>query len=143
MPLVNLIQQRKYRLARAEIQAAGRLVGQQHFGFGYQRTRQRHALLFAARQLSGAVRSALSQPHFGQPFPRLLSRLVGIDAANQQRHHHIFKRGKLRQQRRILPNESYMLVPEVGQLLLVQAVQFNVFCARIAHCAAGWLIQAA
>ena len=54
--------------SRLSIEVAGRLVGKQNRRSIGERPGQRHALLFAARQLRGVVMSAVAETHHLQQF---------------------------------------------------------------------------
>jgi hypothetical protein len=54
-------------LAGPEIEAPGGLVGEQHLGVAHQRAGQHDPLLFASRELAGAMPRTISQSNFIEP----------------------------------------------------------------------------
>ena len=83
---VQLVQQRQHVGARARVQVAGGLVGQEQVGLGHQRTGHRHPLLLAAGQLGGPVVDPVGQAHVveGCHGPRLavLAVHAGVDSGS-------------------------------------------------------------
>ncbi len=105
-------------LTGARIEISRRLVGQEHDGLVYQRAGNRHALLFAARQLRGRVIRAGRQAHGRQQFlgpllhlfaRRFLDRVGG-------RHAHVFQRRGAGQEIETLKHETDAAAAKLRQL---------------------------
>ena len=62
----GVAQQRQHLAPGAQVERAGRLVGEQDLGLADQRAGDRHALLLAARELRRAMAGAIGQPDRGQ-----------------------------------------------------------------------------
>ncbi len=68
--------------ARCAIEIAGGFVGEQNLGPRRHRARQRHALLFAARQLARIVIDARAKAHRIEFCARLLERIASRQASS-------------------------------------------------------------
>jgi len=97
------------------IQIARRLVGQQEIGIIYQRPCYGHALLFTARKLPSRLPSTVRQSNFGEPIGRFAQCRSERSALNQQRHRHIFRSRKVRQQMMPLPYQTYVAIAILRQ----------------------------
>jgi hypothetical protein len=98
------------------IQIAGRLVRQQDHGLVHQRSRDCHALLFAARKFRCSLRRSIPKTDFRQPVSRRAQCRSRCLAARQQGHRYVFRRGEIRQQMVPLPYEPDGLVAILCQL---------------------------
>ena len=78
------------RRTRACIEVACRFVGKQHSGLRCERTCNRNALLFAARQLCRVVGPPLGQADFLDNGLRRASRVTVL--RKLERQHHVFER---------------------------------------------------
>src|SRR2546428_3299578 len=83
LPLVQLEQQRSHHIGRRLIEVARRLVAEQQKRLPDQGTRQRYALLLAARKLGGAMGLPVGQPPpLGQLAPP--PRAAGMSVIDQR-----------------------------------------------------------
>src|SRR5581483_2471225 len=90
------------------------------------------------------MRSAGCKPDFLQPFTSGAGRRNLTDAANQERHHHVFKRGKFREEMMLLPNVTNFTIPECGAPGLVQCRNIRtsvVYSAGTRHVEAGKQVE--
>ena len=108
-------------LAGAVIEIAGGLVGQDDLRLRRERASESHTLLFATRELAGAMGLAGAEADFFQSLAGRDARRLGRDAADQQGHHHVFKSREFRQQGWILPNEPNGAVAKIGERAIVEA----------------------
>ena len=108
-------------LAGVSVQVARRLVGQQQAGLHREGTGQRHALLFATRQLTGIVGQAVTQADLLQCLGGLLE---GVASAGQlQWHRDVFECRHGRYQVEVLKDDTDPLAAEAGQRILVQVAE--------------------
>jgi hypothetical protein len=134
MQKMELSEQIRDHLAGAVIEIAGRLVGQDDLRSCGEGTSERDALLFATGELAGAMGLTGAQADFLQALAGYdLGRLC-CDAADQQGHHHVFKRREFRQQRRILPNEPNGPVAKIGERAVVEADDLAIIVKDLAGC---------
>ena len=82
-------------------------------GFSHQRTGKDHPLLFAPGKFSGTVGSAGSKSDLIQPLQCDRGGLGMGQPPDQQRHHHVLQRGKLRQKIVNLPDEPDLQIAEL------------------------------
>ena len=95
------------RLAGGEVEAAGRLVGQQHRGPHDEGARQRDALLLAARQHARIVAQPLAQ---ADPLQHLGGQRARVVAAQQlERQHHVLQRVQVAEQLEALEHEAQLV----------------------------------
>ena len=87
----------KYMLAGPMVQVSCRLVSQQQFRHADQRSGDRDALLLSAGDFADFMIQAVRQPHPVQNLARGSLGFGPVIAADQFRHHGVFKRRKLRQ----------------------------------------------
>ena len=85
------------------VEIAGGLVGEDQFWLIDQRARDGHALLFAAGKLRGKMREAVAESDAAQGFGGL--RFIG-DAVEILREHHVFERGEIRDEMKLLEDEA-------------------------------------
>ena len=83
-----------------------------------QRAGNRHALLFAARELRRIVMHAIAQPDFAHERIRASSRV--LHTGNLHRHEHVLERGERRQQVEELEDDPDLLAAEPGERLLAE-----------------------
>lgn len=114
MSAVQTRQQIKNHFTGAEVQVACGLVGEQYRRAAYQRARQDHALLLSSGQFPGTMRGSAAKPDFVQSCQGLHGRLALNFTPNQQRHHHILQRRKLRQEIVDLPDESNLPITKIS-----------------------------
>ena len=101
------------------VQIAGGLVGEQDLRARRKRPGQRHALLFAARQLSGIMGAPIGQPH---RFQLGGGQVPGIGHAAQfQRHRDIFQGRHGGDQMKGLEHDADPSAPEAGGGVLIHA----------------------
>ena len=103
--------------ARAGVQIPGRLVGEHHAWVDRQRTRDRHALLLAARELTGQMVGALGEPHLAEQLERSLSRTADRDELCLD----VLHRGERRDQVELLEDESERAQAERRELAVAEA----------------------
>ena len=119
--LVQLEHQLHHGLAGGEVQAAGRLVGQQHGWLDDKGARQRHALLFAARQHLGVVAQALGQ---ADPLEHVGGQRACLpDAREFQRQHDVFKRRQIAHELKALEDKTHFLRAQGGAVVLAEREQ--------------------
>jgi hypothetical protein len=122
--LVHLPQRRHHFLAALAVERAGRLVGQNDLAAVHQRAGDRHALLLAAGELTGAMMRSVPHAQTVEQRYRALApeacSLPGIDG----RHLDIAGSGQIRQQLIPLKNKPEMLSAQSRQRIAVK-------CARI------------
>ena len=121
LPLpVQRLEQAHDLLAGGAVEVAGRLVGQENAGRVDQRARDGDALPLSAGELVGPVLDPVAQPHPRERIagerPALLRAQAGVD---QGQLHVVQRRGPW-QQVEGLEHESDLLVPDPGQLVVVQ-----------------------
>ena len=119
---VELLEHAQHFLARARVQVAGRLVGEDQRRMVDQRARDGHALLLAAGELGGLVVHAVLQADPAQHLPGLLQGLaIGKMAGRvRERHRHVFQGARARQQVEILEDEAELVVAHQGALVVGQ-----------------------
>src|SRR2546422_2873628 len=139
LPLVQLEQQRSHHIGRRLIEVARRLVAEQQKRLPDQGTRQRYALLLAARKLGGAMVQSVGQPHLLEQLARP-RRVAGMIVRDQGRNQHVFEHRALRQKAMVLEYGADQLVSGRRQLLLGQLE--GVLSAQ-GHRAGGRLFQRA
>ncbi len=115
--------QLEHRLGRAGIQVACRFIGQQHFGFCDQRSRECNPLLLAAGKLTGAMMAALCKPDLIQPAGRFVGDRGERLSSQEQRHRHVLQRRELWQQIMKLPYESDFTVAEIRSGIGIQRTE--------------------
>ena len=111
--------------ARARVEVAGGLVGEDDVGLAGQGPGHGHALLLAARQLAGTVPQAVGQAGGGHHAVEPL--LVGLAAREVGRERDVLGRGERRHQVERLEHEADVVAPQLGELLVGEAGDL---CAR-------------
>ena len=120
------------------VQIPRRFIRQKQHGVVHQSPRNRHALLFATRELSRTLPRAIGQPHFRKPILRRVERLTQRLSSNQQGHRHILCSREIRQQVMPLPHKSDGPVAIFCQFTLCKRTE------RIpgeVYCTARWSVQ--
>ena len=107
-------------LAGGAVEIAGRLVGQQDAGRVDQRARDGHALPLSAGELVGPVLDPVAQPDPRERITRQRAALLGSQPGVDQGELHVVQRRGPGQQVEGLEHESDLLVPDPGQLVVVQ-----------------------
>ncbi len=97
----------------AEVELAGRLVGEQDRVCGRERACDRDALLLAARQLVGIVVQPLTEPHLLQDLGRSLGRALASRDLGAEPY--VLQRGQLGEQVERLEDEAHRLAAIVEQ----------------------------
>ena len=120
---VQAEQQIAHRFGRAVVQVAGGLVGQQKSRAVHQRTGNGHALLLAARELTGPVVHAIGQPHGVQHLGGCLAG-VGL-SGHLQRQGGVVQRAQAGQEVKTLEHDADAVAPQIGQTVGVQAAQVH------------------
>ena len=120
---VQAEQQIAHRFGRAVVQVAGGLVGQQQSRAVHQGTGNGHALLLAARELTGPVVHAIGQTdgvqHLGRGFAGV--RLSG----HLQRQGGVVQRAQAGQEVKTLEHDADAVAPQIGQAIGIQAAQVH------------------
>ena len=107
--------------ARARVEVAGRLVGEQQRRVVDQRAGDGDALLLAARQLVRMVIEPLAEADRLERRGGALAALLGADAAPvEQRQLHVLERDGPRQQVEALEHEADLVVADVRERPLVE-----------------------
>ena len=117
---VDLLEKAMNGLTGFAVEITGRFVSQQEPRLGDERSRQRYSRLFAAGQLAGPVRNAISETNACEHRFCSLSRSSKRAAPNQQRHHRVFNCGELGQQVMKLKDESNLPVPKPRQVYITE-----------------------
>jgi acyl-CoA thioesterase-1 len=130
--LVELLEHLQHLLARARVEVAGGLVGEQQARLVDERAGDRDALLLAAGELRRVVVEPLAEPHALQQLRRAaLGLAVGDRVVRvRQRHHHVLQRAGAGQQVEVLEDEPDLAVAderaavgaEGGNLLAIEPV---------------------
>ena len=120
---MEALDQLENRFGAPLIQIPGGLIRQEQHRLIYQCARDRHALLFPAGKLRGALPRATGKPHLAQPFLRRLKRSIQRLASNQQRHRHVLRRREIRQEMVPLPHKPYRPVSIFSQFCLAKSPQ--------------------
>ena len=113
---VELQHLREHRGGGLFVQVAGGLVAQHAGRRVDQGACHRSALAFAAGQFARLVLQAMAEAHRLQQVARALAGLMHALPAQQHRHHHVFKRGELRQQVMELVDEAQRTVAQAAAL---------------------------
>ena len=121
------------------VEVAGRLIGEDHFGFGHERPGDADALLLTAGHLARIVVEAMSQTDPCEHATRRTFALFLGHSAEHQRHRHVFQRGQIGQQVVRLEHESEMLLAESRQFAFVEPADGH---AADAHAAARRFLHA-
>ncbi len=101
------------------VEISGGLIGKQDGGRGAKGPRQRYALLFATRQLSGKMCETVAETDPRQHGPRSL---VSIGLAFQfEWQHDVFERRETADQMKGLEHETDMRTTQFGALIFVQS----------------------
>src|SRR5687768_9946569 len=95
------------------IEVSRRLIAQQYGWLADKRPRDRHTLLFTARELARLVLHAMFQTDTLQQFARSCF-VVLCFIRDKSRHQNVFKRRAMRQQSVVLKNKADVRVPEGG-----------------------------
>ena len=90
------------------VQIGKRLVHQQNLGPQHQHARERHALLFAARELIGIALLGVPQADHRQTFAHLRSERVSRQPANTQTVGNVLKNRHVREKRIVLKDKSHV-----------------------------------
>jgi hypothetical protein len=107
-------------LAGGAVEVAGRLVGQENAWAVDQRPGDGHSLPLPAGELVGTVIHPISQSHLGERLGSEIPTFLGAYAGIHQRQLHIVQAGGPGQQVEGLKDETDLLVPDPGQLIVFQ-----------------------
>src|SRR5438067_10079676 len=99
------------------IEIAGGLIGENDCGIVYKRTRDADALLLTAGEMRGNVMRAIFKSDAAESFERL--GFVG-HAMEVLGKHHIFERGEIGDQVKLLEDEADLLGAEAVELLAIK-----------------------
>lgn len=116
MRLMETFQKLENHFPRPEIQISGGFVSEQDRWFPDKSPGQNNPLLFPSGQLARAMCGARLQTDLVQSCQRLGGCGFPRNSPNQQRHHHVLQRRKFGQKIVNLPDETDLLITEVGQL---------------------------
>ena len=116
MRLVKSFHKIKDYAGSSAVKIACWLVREQDFWPGYERARERNALLLASGKLSGAMTGAVLKLHFREPSGGFFKCGGFCFPAGQQRHGDILHSGKLRQKIVKLPYIANFAIAEAGGL---------------------------
>jgi hypothetical protein len=119
---VELAQQRQDLGARARVEVAGRLVGEDDRRPGDHRASDRHALALPARELLGAVVQSMAEADTLQRHLRGGAALVGRRAAVEQAMGDVVQRGHPVDQEELLEDEADRPRAQPCQLAVVEVV---------------------
>ena len=97
------------------VEAARRLIGQDHVGLIHQRSRHGHPLFLATRELRRLVCGAVAKAHKGEQLLCALFALVAVFAPDESGNHDVFQSRELGQKLMELENETDVLVAEIAQ----------------------------
>ena len=111
-------QQREHLAAGAQVQRAGRLVGEHDLGLADQRPGDRHPLLLAAGELRGAVAGAVAEADRGQRLAR--PRRAEPPAREPRRQRDVLRGGQRAEQVEGLKDEPEPLAAQPRQRPLAQ-----------------------
>src|SRR4029079_2525531 len=120
------------------LEVSGRLVGQQNSRRVGNRSRNRYALLFAARKLRWPVVQASTQSQIFEEFNRPRRRFCALEAPDHLRQQHVFKRREFRQQMMRLIDKSDFIAPNARPLVVGEnggRASFNITIAMI------WMLE--
>ena len=120
----GLAQQREHLAAGAQVERAGRLVGEHELGLADQRPRDRHALLLAAGELGRAMARAVGEPDGRERLAHRAARQPPAGEPRRQRD--VLRRGQRRQQVEGLEDEPDALAPQAGQRPLASRAELEV-----------------
>ena len=114
--------------ARAAVEIAGRLVGEQERGLIGERAGDGHTLLLTAGKLIGRVVSAFTEADGRQRLqgPLALAFAGQALAGVEHRQFDIFQSGRAREQIKALKNKPDFLIADVGQLVAIELRNVNV-----------------
>ncbi len=124
--VIQIEQQIADDAARSLIEIAGRLVRKKNARTMHERTRQRDALLFAARQLMRIVAAARVESDVVQRSSREVTR-IGT-AVEFERKHHVFLGRQRGQQMKRLKQETDVTATQRSAFFLIERID-----ARIRH----------
>src|SRR5713226_2338048 len=119
------------------VQIPGRFICQQHRRPGDERPGNRDALLFPSGEFPCAVISSMFQAHLRDPLPCHPKRGSKTFTAHQQRHGHVLRSRKVRQQLVALPQKSNGTIPKLRQRRVIN--RFNGFRCEV-YCTARWRV---
>ena len=120
---MHVEQQIHHLLAGLAVQVAGRLVGQQDFGFGGEGTRHRDALLLTARQLAGIMLEPMAEADGMQD---VAGAGEGVLTAGEfQRHGDVLQRRHGGDKVEILEHDAYVIAAEARQAVFVETGQID------------------
>ena len=115
--LVELLEHAQDLLARAGVEVARGLIGEQQRRTVHQGPGDRHALLLAAGKLGRLVVQPVLEPdpaeHLLGPLPGLA--LGEVSAVYDKRHGHVLQGAGARQQVEVLEDETQLVVPHQGR----------------------------
>ena len=110
--------------ARARVEVAGGLVGEDDLGSAGQGARTRHPLLLAAGELARAVAQTVAQADRVDDGVEPL--LVGLAAGDVQGQRDVLQRGQRRHQVERLEDEADAVAAQLGEPLVVERGQLGV-----------------
>jgi hypothetical protein len=120
-PWVQLAQDAHHLFARAAVQRAGGLVGQDDAAAVHQRAGDGHPLLLAAGELARHMLGAVAQAQALQQGLRAAVAVRGRQAGVDRRHLHIALGRQVGQQVIALEDEAEVLAPQLGQFVRAEA----------------------
>ena len=112
---LQLADQLPHLLPRPRIEISRRFIGEEQLRSGDQRARERDTLPFTTGQFSRSMRRTCRKPDPIEQSHRAVPRLALRSSGYQMRHHHVFKRRKLRQQMMKLKDKPDPLIAESRQ----------------------------
>src|SRR6185437_912173 len=117
---VQIEQQFADGFGRAAIEITRWFIGQQQDGAMDERSRHRHTLAFATRQLGGTMFETIRQTDAVEQLPGPCFHRLAVVTRDESGDQHVFEYGTLRQQMMILKDEADVSIAKVGQGTLGQ-----------------------
>src|SRR5262245_12882444 len=122
---VQVVDQLQHFLSGARIEISGGFIGKHQERVVDERTRNRHTLLLAARELVRAVVQALAQPHQLRQLDAAFVVIADIFPLIDQGHLDVLNDRKLRDQIVGLKNKTNLAATRFGQLVIGHARNIN------------------
>jgi hypothetical protein len=119
---IQVAQEPEHLRARARVQVARRLVGQDELGIGEERPGDRDPLLLASRELRRQVIGAVRQPDPVQQGRCALARCVVRAAGDERGKEHVLLSAQRGQQVEELKHEADAVTPKAGEPRVAEAV---------------------
>ncbi len=132
--LVQIFEQEKYILARVGVEVSRGLVGKEHGRVRDERSRNCHALHFAARKLFGPVLDAFRKPHFFQERFGLRLDLGEGDAFEQERQARVLGCREDGQEVEELEDEADLSAADEREFIVRDAVERSVVDEDFSGC---------